>query len=181
MKYVGYLLITAGFLVGALASVLDEELVRWSLYGGALTAGVVGIVIVRVLARMHARSEGTLATSMQDIDRSLKSIARNATELNAAKEGMHPYDVRQRIDEVFPDDINTFVDARESIAHVYGLQAYAEVMNYFTAGERYLNRVWSASADGYVDEVNEYLERAQVQFAGALEQLRILEEQGATA
>ena len=181
MKYIGYLLITAGFLVGALASVLDEVLVRWSLYAVALAAGVAGIIIVRVMARMHARSEGRLATGMQDIDRSLRSIARKASELNAAKMEMHPYDVRQRIDELFPDDIDTFVEARESIAHVYGLQAYAEVMNYFTAGERYLNRVWSASADGYVDEVNEYLERAELQFAGALEQLRLLEEEGATS
>jgi hypothetical protein len=47
-------------------------------------------------------------------------------------------------------------------------------MNCLTAGERYLNRVWSASADGYVDEVNEYLERVQVQFEGAPEQLRQL-------
>jgi hypothetical protein len=178
MRYIGYLLITAGFLLGALASVLDEELVRWGLYGGALAAGIMGVVMVRTTARMQARAEGTLARGMQDIDASLRGIVRHIERLNADKAGMHPYDVRQRIDELFPDDINAFVEARQSIAHVYGLQAYAEVMNYFTAGERYLNRVWSASADGYVDEVNEYLERSQVQFAGALEQLRLLEAGG---
>jgi hypothetical protein len=161
--------------------VLDEELVRWSLYGGALGAGILGIIIVRAMARQHARAEGTLARGMQDIDASLQGIVRNIGQLNAEKEGLHPYDVRQRIDELFPDDINVFVEARQSITHVYGLQAYAEVMNYFTAGERYLNRVWSASADGYVDEVNEYLERSQVQFEEALQQLRLLEEGGTPA
>ena len=66
--------------------------------------------------------------------------------------------VQHRIDELFPGDLNKFVEARETIPHVYRLQAYADVMSHFAAGERYLNRVWSASADGYVDEVRTYLE-----------------------
>ena len=44
------------------------------------------------------------------------------------------------------------------------LQAYAEVMNEFAAGERYLNRVWSASVDGYIDEIKTYMGKARVQF-----------------
>ena len=37
-------------------------------------------------------------------------------------------------------------------------------MSSFAAAERYLNRCWSASADGYVDEVHAYLEHAAAQF-----------------
>ena len=48
--------------------------------------------------------------------------------------------------------------------HVFGMQNYADVMSHFAAGERYINRVWSASTDGYVDEVRTYLERARDQF-----------------
>ncbi len=33
-------------------------------------------------------------------------------------------------------------------------------MSAFTAGESTLNRVWSVSADGHVDEVNQYVGRA---------------------
>jgi hypothetical protein len=47
------------------------------------------------------------------------------------------------------------------------LQNYADVMSAFAAGERYINRVWSASTDGYVDEVRSYLERATQQFRDA--------------
>ena len=82
--------------------------------------------------------------------------------------------MRHRIDELFIDDIDKFVDARESIAHRYGLAAYGEVMSTFAAGERYLNRVWSASADGYIDEVNAYLEKAREQFVDSLEKIRQL-------
>jgi hypothetical protein len=96
------------------------------------------------------------------------------TKLDAEKEQIDTYDMRHRIDDSLPMDLETFVEARESIAHVHGLQAYADVMSSFAAGERYLNRVWSASADGYVDEVNEYIGRAREQFEESLGILRRL-------
>ena len=69
-------------------------------------------------------------------------------------------------------DLDVFVDNRESISHAFGLQAYADVMSAFATGERYLNRCWSASTDGYVDEVHAYLGRAHAQFDEALALLR---------
>ncbi len=85
--------------------------------------------------------------------------------------------MRGRIDELFSNDLAIFVQARESISHLYGLQAYADIMSYFASGERYLNRIWSASADGYIDEVNIYLDKAQQQFADALAKVRRLTTQ----
>jgi hypothetical protein len=38
-----------------------------------------------------------------------------------------------------------------------------------------LNRVWSSSADGYVDEANVYMQKAEEQFSEAFEQLKKLE------
>ena len=35
----------------------------------------------------------------------------------------------------------------------FGLEAYARVMTRFASAERNINRAWSASADGYRDEV----------------------------
>jgi len=49
-------------------------------------------------------------------------------------------------------------------------------MSHFASGERYLNRVWSASADGYVDEITAYLDKAQEQFAEALNNIRQLKD-----
>ena len=49
-------------------------------------------------------------------------------------------------------------------------------MSAFAAGERYLNRVWSASADGYVDEAREYIERAREQFVDAKNRLAVAHE-----
>ena len=55
--------------------------------------------------------------------------------------------------------------------HLYGLQVYADIMSNFATGERYINRVWSASADGYENEAATYLEKAAGQFAEAQTQL----------
>ena len=55
------------------------------------------------------------------------------------------------------------------------LAVYADVMSHFATGERSLNRVWSASADCYGDEVTAYLEKAQSHFAQALQKVRQLE------
>ncbi len=49
--------------------------------------------------------------------------------------------------------------------------SYVDVIRHYTGGERYLNRVWSVSADGYVDEVNTYLDRSLEQFRLALDML----------
>ena len=173
-RKVGYLLITVGFLAGALVAVLDELSVRWSWFSAALGAGAVGILLVRTSQRRTSRAEETLTANMEAIETSLRRIVENLAELNAQKKSIHPYDMRHRIDELFIEDLATFVQGRESIAHAHGLRAYADVMSCFATGERYLNRVWSASADGYVDEINTYLDKAQEQFSESLDKIKNL-------
>lgn len=171
MKGLGFLLVAVGFLGGALISVLNETTVRWPWFAAAVAVGAVGLVFIRMSRRQHVRSTERIVFNMQAIEESLRRIAENMTRLNADKHAIDPYDVRHRIEELFADDLNTFVEARESIAHSYGLTAYADVMTCFAAGERYLNRVWCASADGYIDEINDYLDRAREQFAASLDKV----------
>lgn len=174
MKQLGYLMIIAGFLAGALTAVVDEEGIRWPQFGVALAVGAGGIALVHIGHKQISRSEGRLASDMQSVEASLSRIVENITQLNAQKRSVDTYDMHSRIDELFAEDLTTFVEARESIAHVHGLTAYADVMSCFAAGERYLNRVWSASVDGYIDEVNSYLDTAQNQFAESLDKIRHL-------
>jgi hypothetical protein len=174
MKQLGYAMITLGFLAGALTAVVDKDVVRWGYFAGALIAGVVGIVLVRAGHARHSLAAERLTSNMQSIETSLARIVENISRLNAQKKSINPYDMRHRIDELFTGDLTSFVEARQSIARVHGLQVYADVMSSFAAGERYLNRVWSASADGYVDEVNTYLDKAQEQFADSLSRIEQL-------
>ncbi len=170
-------MIVIGFIAGALLSVVDELEVQWGFFVCALIVGAIGVVLVQSGKRQHTKSEEKLTSNIQNIQASLSRIAENITQLNAAKDSIDTYDMRGRIDELFSDDLAVFVQARESISHLYGLQAYADIMSYFASGERYLNRIWSASADGYIDEVNIYLDKAQQQFADALVKVRRLTTQ----
>ncbi len=178
MKKLGYLAITVGFLAGALAATADKANVYWVYFAAALGTGVVGIVLVRFGERRESRVEGKLSSDIRSIEESLKRIVEKMKGLNEEKQSINTYDVRYRIDELFVEDLDTFVQARESIAEVHGLQAYADVMSGFAAGERYLNRVWSASADGYIDEVDTYLDKAQAQFIESLAKIRDLAVKG---
>lgn len=170
-------MITIGFLAGALVAVLDTEQVQWDLFSAAVAVGAAGIGMFQIAKRRKTKFKAKLADDVNSIQNSLSRIVENVARLDAEKASLDPYEVRHRIDELFPEDIDTFVEGRESIAHVHGLHAYAEVMSYFAAAERYLNRVWSASADGYIDEVNTYLEKAREQFSESLNKIRQLKAQ----
>jgi hypothetical protein len=174
MKLIGFLMVTVGFIAAALAAVVDENAVRWLWYIPALGLGVAGVAAIRIDDLRHSKAEHHVASRIETVESSLEKIATNINKLNTDKHSINTYDMRHRIDELFVEDLAMFVDARESIAHRYGLAAYGEVMSSFAAGERYLNRVWSASADGYIDEVNAYVEKARDQFAESLEQIRRL-------
>jgi len=176
MKNIGYVVIAAGFLGGAVAAVADKDEVGWAYFIPAVAAAAAGVLMVRLAHKTHSTSQKKLASNMEAVRTSLARITANIADLDGCKAEVETHDVRRRIDELFAGDLERFVEARESIVHVYGLQAYADVMSPFAAGERYLNRVWSASADGYVDEVNEYLGRATEQFADSLAVLRKLGE-----
>ncbi len=177
MKNIGYLLIVFGFLGGALLAVQDTYIIpSWDWFLVFLTVGAGGVWAVRKATDQAARSEGVLDANLQSVISGLGNISQSTSQLNQDKDTLNVYDFRHRIDASFPDDLETFTSSRAVISHLFGLQAYADVMSEFAAGERYLNRVWSASADGYIDEVNNYIGMAAEQFAAALERLKQLQE-----
>ncbi len=172
MRALGYALITAGFLAGAYFAVADPHTLPVVPFLVSLAVGVLGIVLVRrALARTATHAE-RLTADVASLEESLERIASRAAELEAGRDAIDVYDLRHRIDALFPVELARFADARQALVHRFGLQAYADVMNPFAAGERYLNRVWSTSTDGYVDEAHEYLGRAREQFEEALGVLR---------
>ena len=167
-------MVTLGFIAAALAAVVDEGAVRWLWYIPAFGLGVAGVATIRIDDVRQSKTEHHVTANIEMVETSLARIADSISKLNSDKHSINTYDMRHRIDELFLEDLDKFVDARESIAHRYGLGAYADVMSSFAAGERYLNRVWSASADGYIDEVNAYLDKAREQFVDSLDKIRQL-------
>ena len=175
MKAAGFILLTIGFLGGAfVASLTEANEVDWAWYLPAVFLGAIGVALARVASHRESQHADKLTSNIDVLHASIARVVESIRKLDAEKESMNPYDFHGRIDELFPEDLTAFVDARESIGHVHGLAAYADVMNEFAAGERYLNRVWSASVDGYIDEVQEYTGRARHQFEEAQRKLSAL-------
>ena len=172
MSRLGYLLLVTGFLIGAYFASTDARTTDWAWFLPGAIAAALGVIIIKRAARAGATASHVLEGNRRDLTESLDNICRNLEQLHADRGNIPPHAMRFEIDRLFRDDLIRFVDARESLAHLYGLQAYADIMSEFAAGERYLNRVWSASTDNYVDEVMRYLEKARAQFLHAQERLR---------
>lgn len=175
MRYLGSVLIALGFLLGSYVTVLNEWTVNWGLFLPALGVGVAGVIVARVTHRRDLQAEDTVAANIESLESSLQRIVEEIRKMNAEKDDIPVNRLAPRIDNTFMDELNTFVEARESIGHRYSLQDYADVMSHFAAGERYLNRIWSASGDGYIEEAHEYLNRAETQFTEARERLMNLQ------
>jgi hypothetical protein len=167
VKRISLLIIMGSFLAGAFISVLDPLLVNWSWFAPVLLVGVTGLVVFRKAHHGEARSSHRLSGNMKTLESSLANILANLESLHEASATLPVYEARFEIDRLLRKDLNNFANARESMMHVFGLQNYADVMSAFAAGERYINRVWSASTDGYEDEVRNYLDRATRQFREA--------------
>ncbi len=176
MKALSLILIFGAFLVGSFLSVLDPQLMNWALMVPALIVGVIGLWLHRKMEHGEHRADDKLSGNIGTLGRSLDNILANLEKLHARKDDLPTYEARFEIDRLFREDLNNFADARESMVHVFGIQNYADVMSNFAAGERYINRVWSASTDGYVDEVNMYIDRALSQFREAHEHFHELRQ-----
>ena len=170
MKNFGYFLVIAGFLGGAFATSLDVQYVNWTLFGVTALAAVVGLGIYKQQVGSMARSESVLESNRVDLRESIANVVNDLRDINEG-ELTRGAVLRNRIDLKLRDDLRRFADARESMVHLFGLQTYADIMSHFATGERYINRVWSASADGYDEEADAYLIKAAEQFDEARKQL----------
>ncbi|MDT8319608.1 MAG: hypothetical protein RQ826_03700 [Xanthomonadales bacterium] len=174
MKTLAVLLIVIAFLAGSFLSVLDPREVAWNYFLLALAPGLIGLWIYRKARQEEARASDKLTGNMEILGSSLDNIRTNLAALCERRHQLPVYQARFEIDHLFRADLNRFAAARESMIHVFGMQDYADVMSNFAAGERYINRVWSASTDGYVDEVHKYLKAARSQFEKACEHFHAL-------
>ncbi len=170
MKKIAYALLAAGFLGGAYVTALDVEHVDWLFFGIAAIAAIAGVLLAKHAERARATSSELLETNRSELSGSLGNIVRDLREMTGG-DSVTGEALRNWIDEKLRPDLRRFVEARASMVHLYGLQAYADVMSEFAAGERYINRVWSTAADGYDEEGAIYLDRAAEQFEDAQRQL----------
>lgn len=154
MKIIGSILLAIGFLVGAYVTVAHVDHVDWLPYGLCAGCMLVGLIVLRRESASRGEDEGERHDQDMDIlEQSLASLIEKVRVIESETGDQAQLRVYERIDSELIGDLNAFVEARESMIPRLGMQAYADIMSSFANAERTLNRAWSASADGYVDEV----------------------------
>jgi hypothetical protein len=167
VKALGLLLLIGGFLFGAYSTALDIQATNWMLFAPAAVAALVGVLVLKRAARGEAQADHVLSANKAELSESISNIVSELDGLVRDRGRIATDDLRVEIDRRLRDDLRRFADARESMVHLFGIQTYADIMSEFAAGERNVNRVWSASTDGYRSEAETYLERALGRFRDA--------------
>jgi hypothetical protein len=178
LRLLGHLLLWTGFFTGSFLAVRNAEVagdkwatIQWPWYAIALFVGICGVVVLRLTQRQATTHAHKLEDDLATINDSMQHLKRKLTDLKKQKESVHVGSVLHFIDDELMPHVADFVDARESMIHTFGMQQYADVMTDFAAGERNINRAWSASADGYIDEVWASIDRADDKMQAVCEKL----------
>ena len=161
MRKAGFVLMWLGFLAAAFITTRQLDVVSWGLYVPAALVGAVGVILLRRTASVDAAHSETVRSNIATLEGCLSRLVERLSAMNARRKEIFVYDVHKRLDTELLDDLAEFADAREAMIHGIGLQEYANVMDNFARAERHINRAWSASADGYVDEVWACMQQAE--------------------
>ncbi len=167
-KLIGQVLLWTGFLGAALASVARLEIaehpwltIPWTLYAGSIAVGIVGVVLLRISAKADVEHTDRVEGEFETLTASLAILRSNVAKLRGKLGEINPQDIVSYIDENCLEPFGDFADARNALIQRFGLQGFADVMTQFASAERFVNRAWSAAADGYVGEASDSLERAE--------------------
>lgn len=170
----GQALLWLGFLGGSFAAVLRLEneaapwqTVPWLPYILSAAVGVAGVVLLRREKAAQSSESAASEGGFELVTSSLADSASKVAQLKSQLDEMTCEEVLEYIDTECVPSLADFADARMVISNRFGTAKYAEVMTEFASGERYLNRAWSAAADGYVDEVERSVGHANTFIAAA--------------
>ncbi len=136
------------------------HLIPWTWYLCSVGVAIAGIVILYKQRGDSGQKSEETRSNLKEIKGSLDSVIVSLAKLMGELEKKAPTEITAYIDAVLADDLRAFAEGRDSITAEHDLTLFAEVMTQFAAGERSINRAWSAAADGYVDEVETCLKRA---------------------
>ncbi len=185
MKPIGHAFLWSGFIAAAFTSLCRLEqtgdkwsTIPWLWYAVAVGVGFTGVVILRLADRRDSQDDSKTEIRYSEVTKSLHAVSETIERL-CGQSNIKLSEVLRVIDDECAEPLAQFAESRDSIIRRFGLDAYAEVMTEFASAERYINRSWSASADGYVEEVAASLSRANQHLGKAKQILTGLDSQTA--
>ena len=136
-----------------------------------------GRILLRIGKSQAAQESERVTGEYSALRRSLDELLLRVGELRGTSSALLPREIVAFIDNRCAEPFSDFAEARNALVQRFGLEAFANVMTQFASGERFVNRAWSAAADGYIDEVHASLERAQLHLEKANQLMYELEQQ----
>ena len=183
MKIAGFLIFILGVMIGITAAAklspaklaaeeaAATELSRWPntvpMFGLGVVVSAVGLGLwwsavlgerAKARAAGEGKGEGSVLGPVQlvaQIQQPLKDLAADIATLDGPG-------LCQRVEALNDGFVIPLADGRQRFVDRFGLAGGSEVLNETAFGERMLNRVWSAAADGHLEE-------ARSSFAEAVE------------
>jgi hypothetical protein len=179
MKTAGFLIFVVGIIIaisagaklpaeaaadGASSSRFPDTL--GAFVGGAVVC-VVGLTLwwkvvleEREAARTASGGDDSTAnpvTILEQLQQSLESVLNDLDSLAET-------DLQLRVDTAIDNHVTPLAESRHQIVDRFGMSHGAEILVATAYGERMLNRVWSAAADGYLDEARSSFREASNAF-----------------
>lgn len=162
----GFIVFAIGIIISILgAAKVPAEGSKWPdtlvLFSIGAAIAIAGLMMWRMAVKKANAEEANTkddkdpATLLSNLVEPLQKLSNDIADLDADA-------ITQRVDEVLDKYVLPFADVRQRIVNKLGMEKGAEILVVVAYGERMLNRVWSAAADGHLPE-------AQASFPEALE------------
>jgi hypothetical protein len=155
----------------AARSLADRFPDSWPVFATGFALTVAGLVIwwrdeFALRAAHHAddRDGSNPLTLLRGLVPQLHELSNDFAELDATQ-------VTNRVEHLLEHTVLPFTEGRHKIMSWLGMSAGADLLVTAAFGERMLNRVWSAAADGHLEEARSSLAEAVGAFEQAQRQL----------
>lgn len=146
------------------AAKMPAEGAEWSdalpIFVAGAVVGVVGLVWWRRLRSQIAAAMPAQSAPDQDPFALLAGLIPDAKSLAAEVGTLQAPEIQVGVDRLLDTWVLPFAEVRQSVIDRLGMQKGAEILVTIAYGERMLNRVWSAAADGHLPEARACLPEA---------------------
>jgi hypothetical protein len=132
---------------------------------GALAVAAMGLVAWRIADRRVPVDAGHDRGEAGDPIELARQILQPVRQLCADAPSLDGDRLREEVDQIIDRYVLPFTSARDVVVHRLGIRQGAELVIDFALGERLLNRVWSAAADGHLPEALAALRQAEAAFS----------------
>lgn len=188
LKIAGLFLFAVGVLLGiAGAAKLPAQGADWpDTWPIALVGIVVGVVGVALwhLAVHHEREESRRGEHGTDADGKkrasavelLAALVAPARALKTEAPGLEVAELERRTEALLETYVLPLAEVRHQLIDRLGMAKGADILVTVAYGERILNRVWSAAADGHLPEALACVPEAVEAFEEAVQQLEAASE-----